>query len=158
MARADISMTPEEMAAFLEGGHTIVVATVGRDGVPHLAPMWYVMEAGMVVFRSFTKSQKILNLQRDSRVTVLLETGEKYEELKGVMIRGKARLVDDPAYTLGIYGRLAGKYAMVGDAPVVLEGEALEAAFGRFAPKNTSVMVEPERVASWDHTKLGGRY
>lgn len=158
MARKDISMTPGELSASLEAGHTIVVASLGRGGMPHLAPMWYVMEDGKVVFRSFTKSQKIVNLQRDPRVTLLLETGDRYAELKGVMIQGRAVLVDDPAYTLGVYGRLAAKYAMVGDIPVVLEGEALEAAFGRFALKNTAVIVEPQRVVTWDHTKLGGGY
>lgn len=158
MARKDITMSADEITSFLGAGHTIVVASIGRDGMPHLAPMWYIMEDDKVVFRSFTKSQKIVNLQRDSRVTVLLETGEKYDELRGVMIQGRARLIDDPAYTLGIYSRLAAKYAMVGDSPVALEGDALEAAFGRFAPKNTSVVVEPERVVTWDHTKLGGGY
>jgi len=151
-------MSPAEMAGFLDRGRTVTVASIGRGGFPHLAPMWFVIEDGRVVFRSFSKSQKIVNLRRDPRVTLLLETGERYEELQGVMIKGRARLIDDPEYVLQIYGRLAAKYAMVGDAPIVLEGEALEAAFGRFAPKNTAVSVEPERVVSWDHTKLGGEY
>ena len=151
-------MSPAEMAGFLDRGRTVTVASIGRGGFPHLAPMWFVIEDGRVVFRSFSKSQKIVNLRRDPRVTLLLETGERYEALQGVMIKGRARLIDDPEYVLQIYGRLAAKYAMVGDAPIVLEGEALEAAFGRFAPKNTAVSVEPERVVSWDHTKLGGEY
>jgi hypothetical protein len=112
----------------------------------------------MVVFRSFSKSQKILNLRRDPGLTVLVERGLGYAELQGVMIRGTARLVDDPDYVLRIYGRLAAKYTMVGDEPVELDREALEAAFGRFAPKNTAVIVEPDRIVSWDHTKLGGAY
>ena len=158
MARKDISLSDEERARLLENGHTIVVGSVGRDGMPHLAPMWYVMQDDKIVFRSFTKSQKIVNLRRDPRITILLETGEAYEELRGVMIRGRAVLIDDPAYTLRVYGMLAAKYAMVGGEPVTLDDEALEAAFGRFASKNTSVIVEPERIASWDHTKLGGAY
>ena len=151
-------MSEEERATFLADGHTVVVGSIGKDGMPHLAPMWYVVEEGRIVFRSFTKSQKIVNLRRDPRVTVLLETGEAYEELRGVMIRGRAVLIDDPARTLQVYGLLAAKYAMVGGEPVTLTGEALEAAFGRFAPKNTTVVVEPDRIASWDHTKLGGQY
>jgi hypothetical protein len=120
--------------------------------------MWYVVEGGKVAFRSFTKSQKIINLRRDPRITVLVETGDAYGELQGIMIRGTATLIDDPAFTLALYGRLAAKYGMVGDAPVVLDPAALEAAFGRFAPKNTSVIVEPNKITSWDHTKLGGAY
>ncbi len=158
MARKDITMTPEEIQAFLTSGHTIQVATNGPDGRPHLAPMWYVVEEGAVVFRSFTKSQKILNLQRDPKLTVLVERGEAYSELQGVMIRGTARLVTDPDYVLGIYGKLTAKYPMVGDRPVELDPTALEAAFGRFADKNTAVVVEPHRIVSWDHTKLAGVY
>ena len=89
---------------------------------------------------------------------MLAETGETYAELQGVMVKGEATLVDDPAYVLQIYGRLAARYPMIGDQAVTVDAAALEAAFGRYAPKNTAVIVEPEKVTSWDHTKLGGSY
>lgn len=158
MARQDISMTPEEVRSFLEAGRTLLVASLHRDGRPHLVPMWYVVEEGRVVFRSFSRSQKIINLRRDPRLSVLVERGEAYGELQGVTIEGRARLIDDPGYVLGIYGKLAGKYPMVGPTPQTLSPGELEAAFGRHAAKNTAVVVEPVRVASWDHTKLRGRY
>jgi PPOX class probable F420-dependent enzyme len=158
MARKDITLSPDEIQAFLGAGHTLQVATIGKDGYPHLAPMWFVLDDGQVVFRSFTKSQKIVNLQRNPRVTVLVESGEEYSELRGVMIKGDARLVTDRDYVLDIYGRLAAKYAMIGGAPIDLDADALEAAFGRFAEKNTAVVVEPRSITSWDHTKLGGAY
>jgi hypothetical protein len=119
------------------------------------------MDDGRVVFRSFTKSQKIVNLRRDPRLTVLVETGIAYGELRAVMIQGTARLidgVDDPGYLLESYRRLAAKYPMVGPDPIELDAAALDAAFGRFAPKNTAVVVEPQRVITWDHRKLGGGY
>ena len=158
MARKDITMTPSEIQEFLATGHTLQVATIGRDGTPHLAPMWYVMDDGRVVFRSFTKSQKMINLQRDPRLTVLHERGLAYAELQGVMIRGTGTLIDDPAYVLETYRLLAAKYPMVGDEPVDLDDDSLEAAFGRFASKNTAVVVEPDKIVTWDHTKLGGAY
>jgi len=158
MARKDISMTAEEVTAFLNETSILQVATIGKDGAPHLAPMWFVMEGDSVVFRSFSRSQKIVNLQRDQRLTVLAEDGNAYAELRGVMIKGEARLVDDPAYVLSLYGRLAEKYALIGDGPVELTDEELESAFGRAASKNTAVVVEPIKVASWDHRKLGGGY
>ena len=159
MARKDITMTDDEVVEFLSSGAKILqIATIGRKGVPHLTPMWFVMEDGRIVFRSFTKSQKIVNLRRDPRLTVLVETGSSYDELRGVMIEAEAELIDDPDYVLGIYGRLAARYPMVGDAPVELDADALEAAFGPHAHKNTAVVVHPVRVTSWDHTKLGGAY
>ncbi len=161
MARKDISLTPGEQASFLEAGMTLIVTTLDRKGQPHVAPMWYFLDAGRVVFRSFTKSQKIVNLRRDPRITVLVETGIAYSELRAVMIQGTARLVDgadDPVYLLESYRRLAAKYPMVGPDPIELDDTALQGAFGRFAPKNTAVIVEPTRVVSWDHAKLGGGY
>ncbi len=161
MARKDVSMNPREIEAFLDAGMTVIVTTIGRDGHPHTAPMWYFVEDGKIVFRSFSKSQKIVNLRRDPRITVLVEKGVAYSELQAVMIKGTARLVDgadDPERALAAYGILAAKYPMVGADPVEMNPEALEAAFGRHAPKNTVVVVEPEHIASWDHTKLGGEY
>ena len=151
-------MTDAEIDAFLVAGHTLQVATVGRDGFPHLAPMFYVVDGGRVVFRSFTKSQKIVNLERNPKLTVLVETGREYAELKGVMIKGHASLISDREYVLQIYGQIAARYVVTGSEPVELDPAALEAAFGRYADKNTAVVVEPEHVISWDHTKLGGVY
>jgi PPOX class probable F420-dependent enzyme len=159
MARKDITMNEAEVREFLSSGAKVLdVATLGKDGSPHLAPMWYVMDDDKVVFRSFSKSQKIVNLMRDPRLTVLVETGNAYANLQGVMIKGTAKLVTDPLYVMDVYRGLAARYPVVGDAPVDLDQADLEATFGRLAAKNTAVIVEPIKVTSWDHTKLGGGY
>lgn len=159
MARKDITMTAAEITMFLtEGAKVLQVATLDRHGAPHQAPMWFTMDDGKIVFRSFTKSQKIVNLVRDPRLSVLVEAGDSYAELQGVMIQGTATLVTDPEYVLKIYGRLAARYPMVGEEPVEMDEESLENAVGRFAPKNTAVIVEPIKTTTWDHTKLGGAY
>jgi PPOX class probable F420-dependent enzyme len=151
-------MTADEIRAFFDEQMTLEVATIGKDGFPHVAPMWFVVEDGKLVFRSFTKSQKIVNLQRNPNVTVLLETGLDYAELRGVMIKATATLIDDRDFVLAMYGKLAARYPMVNGRPIDLEGEALENAFGRFAEKNTAVVLNPVTTISWDHRKLGGAY
>lgn len=159
MARKDITMTDSEIQTFLtEGAPVLQVATIGKDGAPHLAPMWFTLDDGRVVFRSFTKSQKIVNLRRDPRLTVLVETGDRYETLRGVMIRGTATLNDEPSYVVDIYRRLAARYPFSGDEPAEMDVTTAEQVFGRYAAKNTAVIVEPVHVTSWDHTKLGGAY
>jgi nitroimidazol reductase NimA-like FMN-containing flavoprotein (pyridoxamine 5'-phosphate oxidase superfamily) len=161
MARKDITFTDDEVADFLHEGMTLIVTTIGKDGHPHSAPMWYFIDDGRIVFRSFTKSQKIINLQRDERITVLVEQGVAYSDLQAVMITGTARLIDgadDPAFVLETYRRLAAKYPMVGPEPTELDDEALDQFFGKYAVKNTAVIVEPDKTVSWDHTKLGGGY
>lgn len=158
MARPDISMTPDEVDAFIASQRTLAVATIGHDGFPHVAPLWFVVEGGRIVFRSFTKSQKIVNLRRDPRLTVLVEDGEDYAELRGVMVKGTARLVDDRDEVLRLYGKVSVRYTMPDVDADDLDPAALEALFGRFADKNTVVVVEPRQVISWDHRKLEGGY
>lgn len=151
-------MTPDEVLAFLGECMTLQVATIGNDGFPHVAPMWFVVEDGKVKFRSFTKSQKIVNLTRNPNLTVLAEAGLAYAELRGVMIKGTGTLIEDRDEVLEMYGKLAARYPMVGPEPISLSADQLEEAFGRFADKNTAVVVEPVRTISWDHRKLGGAY
>lgn len=159
MARKDITMTPQEQQTFLAEDHTLIVSTIGKDGSPHVAPMWYYLDDGKVAFRSFTKSQKIVNLRRDPRITVLAEDGTAYSKLRGLMIQGRAELSRDPDVVLSLYRELAAQYPMVDDQPLPdLTDEAATAAFGRFADKNTAVRVIPEHIVSWDHRKIGGGY
>ncbi len=142
MARKDITMNNTEITCFLsEGARVLQLATLDKNGAPHQAPMWFTMDDDRIVFRSFTKSQKIVNLMRDPRLSVLVESGHAYAELRGVMIQGTATLVTDPAYVLKIYGMLAGRYPMFGETPIELEDDLLETTFGRFAPKNTAVRI-----------------
>ncbi len=158
MARKDITFTEDELAAFLSEGRSLQVATNGPGGYPHLSTLWYFMVDGKVAFRTFTKSQKILNLHRDDRITVLVEKGETYETLQGVMIRGRAQLSTDRDQVLDFYRMMTEKYGGPGIEPGSVDPSAIEAMFGRFAEKNTAVIVEPDKIVSWDHTKLGGAY
>lgn len=159
MARRDISMSAEETAAFLtEGAKALQVATISPDGWPHLAPLWYAMEGAKIVFRSFTKSQKIVNLRRDPRLTVLVEAGQAYADLRGVMINGEAELIENRDYILELYARMSERYPLFGPTVSEVSREQIAAAFGRYADKNTAVVVHPLKVVSWDHRKLGGDY
>ncbi|MEX2424098.1 MAG: pyridoxamine 5'-phosphate oxidase family protein [Acidimicrobiia bacterium] len=150
MGRTDISMSEDEIAELLHDGRDLQVATNGRDGYPHLTTLWYAVIDGAVTFRSFTKSQRIVNLRRDPRVTVLVEAGDDYGELRGVMMQGRAELDADPDRVMSTY--LAVTRKMQGPDVTV---EAVEAMFGRFRDKNTVVRVHPERIISWDHRKGG---
>lgn len=150
--RASIALTSEEQEQFLDEGWTLQVATNGPGGFPHLAPMWYVMIDGVIHFTTFGKSQKILNLRRDPRISVMLETGKAYEELRGLVIQGSAEIEEDVETTAGVMSLVGNKYRGL-PIPTDTPEAALPA-----AAKRVTVRVRPERVYSWDHTKLGGRY
>src|SRR5438874_7585560 len=98
--RNQIRMNDEEIRAFLEEQRTLQVATIDRDGYPHLVAMWYVLINDEVVFWTYAKSQKAVNLRRDPRLTCLVEAGVRYEELRGVQIKGRAVISDDPTVVL----------------------------------------------------------
>ncbi len=150
--RAAIAMTDGERERFLEEGWTLQVATNGPGGFPHLAAMWYVLRDGLIHFTTFAKSQKIVNVRRDPRITAMLETGRAYEELRGLVVRGAAELDEDVRATAAVMSLVAQKYR-----GMPIPAETPEAALPA-AAKRVVVRIRPERVYSWDHTKLGGRY
>jgi PPOX class probable F420-dependent enzyme len=160
MSRRDqIRMTDAELADFIGAAQTIIVVSNGKDGVPHPMPMWFGVEpGGVIVMTTFTKSQKIKNLERDPRVALLVEKGTEYSQLQGAVIYGKAELVRDPAGVVDILTtvtmRQQGKLRSFGaaDDPVA---QQLGRAFAATAPKRTGIRVKPEKVVSWDHGKLG---
>jgi PPOX class probable F420-dependent enzyme len=145
--RDRVAMTPEETAAFLARGRKLQLATINPDGTPHLVTMYYALDGGRITFWTYRSSQKARNLARDPRVTCLVETGEEYFDLRGVQVRGRVRLVEDPARVREIGRSIAA--VMAGQAAGELDDYVEHA-----ARKRVGYVVEPERVASWDHAKL----
>lgn len=144
-------MSEEEMHSFLEGQKTMNVATIGPNGWPHLVAMWYCSLGDDLVFWTFGKSQKAVNLRRDPRLTVLVEDGETYETLRGVQLQCRARLLEAPEEVIAIGKGLLAKY-MPGAA------EQEQGVFLRTAPKRIGVQLIVEHSTTWDHHKLGGVY
>ena len=153
MSRRDqIRMTDEEVLAFLDEQRTVVCATNGREGRPHLMPLWYVVRDGRLWSWTYAKSQKVRNLERDARATLQVEAGVDYEVLRGVMLETDVtihRQTDDVA-ALGveIFTRYTG-----GERADDVREMVLTQATKRVALE----FVECTRV-TWDHRKLGGTY
>jgi PPOX class probable F420-dependent enzyme len=148
-------MTAQEVERFLGAARTMILCSVGRDGTPHPMPMWFGVDPdAAVVMTTFTKSQKIRNLERDPRVALLVETGERYAELRGVVLYGEAELVRETPAVLDILARVT---ARTDGAPKV-EDAVLRAGLEATARKRTGIRVRPSRTVSWDHRKLGGVY
>jgi PPOX class probable F420-dependent enzyme len=145
--RAKAAMTAEEVTDFLTSHRKMTLATIGRDGTPHLVAMYYTVLDGEIAFWTYRTSQKALNMARDPRVTCLVETGDEYFDLQGVQVNGKVRIIEEPAGVLDIGRRIA-----AGIAGVPADGlEDYVAYTGR---KRFGYVVQPTRVSSWDHRKL----
>ena len=145
MPRVDVSMTSDEVAHFLDGRHTAIVATIGRSGFPHQSALWYAYRDGQVAFATYRKSQKVRNIERDARVGVLCEAGDAYDELRGVSISGHAELIHDFATVVELCFVVGNRYENRG----IDRADAEQRARGRVA-----VVVHPERTRSWDHRKF----
>ncbi len=150
--RDQIRMSDDELWPFVVSRKSLQVATLNRDGTPHLTTLWFGMLDGDIVFETFTKSQKIVNLKRDPRIAVLAEDGDVYNELRGVSINGRAELYAEPAQVYR-YALAVTRKNNPGLTP-----EQQDAAARMLSQKRTAVVVKPERIVSWDHRKLGGRY
>jgi PPOX class probable F420-dependent enzyme len=151
--REAIRMTDEEALAFLDEQRTVICATRGHDGWPHLMPLWYVVRGGTLWAWTYAKAQKTRNLERDPRATLQVETGEAYDQLRGLMLRTEATLHRDPETISGFVAEIVTRYAPPGTDP-----EAMREGFLRQVPKRVAIeFVERSRV-SWDHRKLGGTY
>ena len=146
--RRQIRMSDAELAAFLEDQRTVVCATIGPGGRPHLAALWYLPVAGRLDCWTYAASQKARNLERDPRATLLTETGAAYQELRGVSLDCDAELVRDPDRVLDIGVALAVRH---GARP----GPDLRAGLAPQAAKRVGIRFHPTRVSSWDHRKLG---
>lgn len=147
--RARVRMSPEEVEGFLADAMKLQVATVNPDGAPHLTTLFYVVQDGSIAFWTYASSQKIKNLERDPRISCLVEDGEDYFELRGVSVTGTAKLIRDEAGIRKIGTAVARR--MVGGADL---GEIGEAEVERQVTKRVGVVVTPTKVASWDHRKM----
>jgi len=147
-----IRMTDDEIDEFLHGRRTMNAATFNHDGTIHLVAMWYGFYQGKPAFETFAKSQKVLNLTRDNRITVLVEDGDQYEELRGLELVGTARVVDDPAVVMDIARDVVRRYIGV-EKP-----EEVDAIAAAMANKRSAIIIDADRIVSWDHSKLSGAY
>jgi PPOX class probable F420-dependent enzyme len=146
--RAAIRMTPAEVDAFLAERRPMTMCSIGADGAIHAIAMWYGFVDGCVTVETKAKSQKVQNLRRDPRLTLLFEDGDYYEELRGVELVGKAEIFDDPdeMWELGIsvFNRYYGTYS-----------DELKPFLENMLHKRVGVKLQVERTVSWDHRKLG---
>ena len=149
--RDQIKMSKEEVTAFLQNQISLQIGTINKDGSPHLSTMWYFYDGERFIFHTYTKSQKILNLKRDSRITVLAEAGIQYSDLQGVIAYGDTEIIngEDNQKEVIRYMEIVGdKYIKGEDSAQYLEGMKLQ------SPKRSVVIVKPSKFISWDHTKI----
>ncbi len=153
MNRRDaIAIDDAERRRYVDAALTMILISIGADGYPHAVPMWFTVDDdGCVYMTTYGRSQKAVNLRRNPRTALLVESGVRYDELKGVLIRGTAEVLEDLDLCVRVLTRIHTKH--VGGL-----AEGVEELMRAQARKRVVLKITPERVASWDHAKLGGVY
>jgi PPOX class probable F420-dependent enzyme len=151
--RSEIQLSPDEQRELIDAERIVVVSSIGPRGWPHSMPLWYVPRDGEIWIYTYAKSQKVRNLERDPRATLLVETGHEYSELRGVEIEAEAEIHRDLETVFELVKELTSRYA--GGAQV---GEDQAEALRNQARKRVAIRFEAKRLATWDHRKLGGQY
>ena len=146
--RHEIQFTPDEQAAFLSQPHKAALATIDKEGFPHVVAMGYRYKDGVIYMTSYGKAQKVVNVRRNPKVSVMVEVGERYADFRGIMIRGYCEIIEDPQVVKETM-RLAGESATAAAVP---PGAAAS------VPKRVVLKITPYKMSSWEHTKLGGKY
>ena len=146
--RSQITMTDEEIDVFIEQSRTATMATVGANGAPHLVAMWYAWLDGTVWFETKGKAQKVVNLRRNDRLSVMIEDGLTYDQLRGVALEGRGVIIEDPdeIWRMGVnvFERYNGPY-----------NDEMKPFVEIMLQKRVAVKLEIERIRTWDHRKLG---
>lgn len=154
--REQIKLTDEEITEYLQSSRTITLVSNGKDGYPHPMPMWYLLDdEGRVLMTTFRKSQKTFNLKRDPRVALLVESGDSYSELKSVLIKARAEIIDDIETTVDTMFKLS---LHRGEATADQEDVMKEGLRNGVGQKRLVLRFHPTSIMSWDHRKLQGAY
>ena len=147
--RQQIRLTPDEQSALFRERKKAALATIDEDGFPHVVAMNYVVRDGAFYMTSYGKAQKVVNIRRNPKVALMIEAGDEYAELRGVMIRGRCEILDDEASVRAAFAARAGGHA---NASPVQPGALAS------APKRVVLRIVPEKVVRWDHRKLSGKH
>ncbi len=147
--RDAIRMSDAEIAALFDECRSLQLATLDRDGAPHLTTVWFAVRDGLWLFETYGKSQKVVNMRRDPRVAVLCEAGTSYDQLRGVSVQGRAEIIASGERLLALM-----KVLVERNHPGLGEERTAQIA-AQMARKRVVVAVHPEKVISWDHRKLG---
>lgn len=150
--RAAIQLSQEEVAAYLKTSRTMTLVSNGKDGFPHPMPMWYAVDGDNAIYMTtFRKSQKVANLRRNPKAALLVESGDAYAELKGLVIYAEVQLLESAEDTKDVLVRVAKQRGEAADATA-------QAGMLKTAEKRIGMKFKPQKIVSWDHAKLGGAY
>jgi len=145
--RSRIALSKDEIESYIGASKTLILGTLNHDGWPHLVPMWFSVLSGRIHMHTYRSSQKVKNLERDPRGSVLVEDGESYDTLRGVFMRGRFEVIDDTdlCYRIGVANAV--KYTGADE-------EQVSEFVRQQVRKRVALVFHPAKTSSWDHRKI----
>jgi len=147
--RQQIQLSPDEQTVFFREQRKAALATLDQQGFPHVVAMNYFAKDGAFYMTSYSKAQKVVNIRRNPKVALMIESGSAYAELRGVMVRGHCEVIEGADAVRAAFAGMAEARGTTYSRP---QGSVDS------APKRVVLKIVPEKITSWDHSKLGGRY
>lgn len=141
-----IMMTEEELGTFLTGQRICRVATVDRDGRPHIGPLWFVWDGDALWLYSLVRSRRWAQLRHDARVAVVVDDGREYGELRGAELAG-------PVTVVGEVPRTGGQCPELGAPERLFAAKYFGARAMPHDGRHAWLRLSPETVVSWDFRK-----
>jgi nitroimidazol reductase NimA-like FMN-containing flavoprotein (pyridoxamine 5'-phosphate oxidase superfamily) len=140
MPKLDIALTPDEVDAYLGAQRTIRLATTSPTGMLHVIPLWFVWLDGRVFMNSTLGNTTLRNLQRNPVAAGVVDDGQMYDELRGVLVQGRVSWEEGAPDQ--VEAAWSEKY--LGGNPVP---------FGRWKNR-VWFRLDPDRLSSWDFRKI----
>ncbi len=155
----ETSLTPEEMRELLETERTVILATTRKSGSPVMHALWFTYLDDAIYINIQSSSFKYRNIQRDNRVCCLVETGESYFELRGVMVEGRAVPVTDPEERARVQAAADRKAERIGSGLEEMPSYFRDSRHRRLERGDRVMLKIPfERVRTWDFGKVRDHY
>ena len=149
-----VRLSPDEAWAVVAQAHTGIFTSLRRDGVPIALPIWFVVLDRHIYVSGPAGAKRVARVRRDPRASFLVESGERWAELRAVHLTGRARVVTEPELLARVAAALDAKYA-----PFRTQRKAMPAATrAHYEVELATIEITPdERLLSWDNARLGLR-
>jgi PPOX class probable F420-dependent enzyme len=134
-----MALDDTRVQGFLASKEVAVLATLQADGSPLAMPMWFLHAPATLTMISVAETQKVRNLRRDPRVSVVAEAVTGSGEIRGVIVQGRVEFLSDGPERRALIERFHEKYRRL---EKLWEGKAMP-------PNRVMFRIVPSRVRSW---------
>jgi PPOX class probable F420-dependent enzyme len=146
-----VRLSADEAWETLARAHTGVLTSLRRDGAPISLPVWFAVLDRKIYVSGPSRTHKFARIRNDPRVSFLVESGERWNELVGVHVTGRARTVEERGLRERVASALHEKYSQFRTP----REQMPDSTRAHYETSTTTIEIVPDdRVVSWDNARL----